>query len=153
MLRDARDGRLTASIARRDLEAAVLQAAQAAAGPSGIAVQRVDASLRTATPRELDVDLTITAKKFVTAIVHVRGRATVDDRLNARLGGLTAQGEGMVANLAVGLLRGHLQKLEGQQFSLLAFSLGNVRLRDVSLRATDGLEVTASFGGSDQGTR
>jgi len=148
MLRDARDGRIGANIARRDLEAAMLQAAQAAAGPSGIAVQRVDASLATPTPRELAVDLTITAKKFVTAIVHVHGRATVDDQLDAHLSGLGAHGDGMVAKLAVGLLQGHLKKLEGQQFSLLAFRLGQVQLRDVHIRVgpDGGLALEASFG-------
>lgn len=147
VLQEARDGQLKIQINRRDLESAILEAARLAAEPSGIAVQRVEASLSTPTPRQLDVDLTISAKKFVTAVVRVRGRATVDDRLNATLSNLSAQGDGMVARLAVGLIQGQLQKLEGQQFSLLAFSLGNVRLRDVSLNASEGLAVAAVFGG------
>jgi hypothetical protein len=155
VLQDAREGQLHASISRADLESAMLQAARAAAEPNGIAVQRVEAMLSTPNPRELDARLTITAKKFVTAVVRVRGRASIDDQLHAKLSGLLAEGEGMVAKLAVGLLQGHLQKLEGQQFSLLAFSLGNVRLRDVGFRVdpASSLFIEAAFvGRTDQGT-
>lgn len=146
LLQEARDGKLRAAISLHDLESALLQAARTAATPSGISVQRVEASLSTPTPKQLDVELMITAKKFVTAEVRIRARATLDDQLNATLSNLSAHADSMVGRLAVGLVQGYLQKLEGQQFSLMAFSLGSVRLRDVSVQADDGLKVAAEFG-------
>ncbi|HSV15805.1 MAG TPA: hypothetical protein VLI90_16200 [Tepidisphaeraceae bacterium] len=144
LLTDAAAGRLQIDIAQRDLENAALFAAQAAARPHGIAVQRVELSLACATPRELAVSARVTAKKLVTAIIRLSGRAIIDDQLNATLRNLAVDGDGMVAKIVVSLIRPHLQKLEGQQQSLLALP-GNIQLSGLALDASDGLKLTAHF--------
>jgi hypothetical protein len=143
VLQTVKDGQITGTIDRRELESAVLQAARLAAQPHGIAVQRVELALAAPDPHQLQIDATITAKKLVTAIIHVRGRASVDDRLNARLSNLRVEADGVVGKLAAGMLRPHLQKLEGQQVSLLAFLPSHLKLHDVSVRAGASLEVSA----------
>jgi hypothetical protein len=149
VLQQVKEGRFSATIDRRELESAVLQAARAAAEPHGIAVQRVELALTAPDPHQLQIDATITAKKLVTAVVHVSGRASVDDGLNARLCNLRADADGVVGKLAAGLLRPHLQKLEGQQVSLLAFLPIHLPLHNLSVAISGpSLQFTANFGGS-----
>jgi hypothetical protein len=70
----------------------------------------------------------------------------IDDQLNAEMTDLQVSGQGVLGAFAVGVLRPKLAKLEGKKLPLMAFSLGNVRLRDVAVAAREGLEVTAAFG-------
>ena len=55
-------------------------------------------------------------------------------------------GAGWLGSLACGVLEPHLAKLNGRSFPLMALPLGEVRLRDVRLAASDKLSVTAEFG-------
>ena len=48
--------------------------------------------------------------------------------------------------MACGILTPHLQKLEAREFPLLAFSLGQLRLRGLELIADDGIKIAAEFG-------
>ena len=50
-----------------------------------------------------------------------------------------------MGSVACGLLTPHLEKLEGRTFPLMAFSLGEIRLRDVRIEVADGLKVRADF--------
>lgn len=143
----AADGRLVVSLTKPDLEAAVLKAARAGAAAGGVAVQKVEVTLASEGPRDVEFRLAVTAKKFVTTVVHIAGRVAVDDRMVARVTGLTADGDGMVGTMAVGFIRPQLKAVEGRPFPLLAVSLGTIRLRDVAVDVTDGLTVTAAFGG------
>jgi hypothetical protein len=59
---------------------------------------------------------------------------------------LTADGDGMVGNIAVSFIRPHLTKLNGTPLPLLAFSLGSVKLRSINVATDDGLRITAEFG-------
>jgi hypothetical protein len=52
--------------------------------------------------------------------------------------------------MACGVLKPHLQRLDGRTFSLMSFGLGQVRLRDVRIGVDEKLSVTAEFG-STQG--
>ena len=59
---------------------------------------------------------------------------------------LAIGGEGMIASAAGGFIRPALAKLDGRTFSLMALSLGSIRLRDLQLRGGDSLRLTAQFG-------
>jgi len=144
-LQDAEHGDLSIQLTQTDLEAAAVKIARQFAGDK-VAMEKIDIKLTSVSPTQVDVLLTIAAKKFVTAIVRVSGRITIDDRMVATAANLKASADGFVGNIAVNLLQPHLQKLQGRPLPLLAFSLGNVKLRGVEIRTTNGLQITASFG-------
>ena len=70
----------------------------------------------------------------------------IDEELVARLSDVNCSGEGAIGTMACGILTPHLQKLEAREFPLLAFSLGQLRLRDLELVADDGIKIAAEFG-------
>ena len=148
LLTDATDGRAWVHLAVADLESALLQAGRAAAAPHGVDIQSIQANLTARGPRDLDVILDVTAKKFMTFTVRVTGHLSVDDSMTATATNLHVAGTGMAASFAAGIVRAQLQKLEGQRLPLTSFNLGDVRLRDVSVDVTDGLRLTATFGGA-----
>jgi hypothetical protein len=145
-LEDATDGHLAVALSQQSLETAVLGGAKRGAAASGVAVQKVEISLKSLGPRDLEILLKITAKKFVTTVIRISGRLSIDDELNATASNLKAEGEGMVGSIVVGFLRPHLEKLNGQTIPLMAFSLGNVRLHDITVNTDAGLRITAEFG-------
>ncbi len=147
-LTGATDGRLSAHVAAADLDAALLIAARAGAAPHGVDVRSVRATLTAGGPRDLDVVLDVSAKKFMTFTVRVSGHLSVDDAMTARATRLTVDGTGMAAAFAAGVLRPQLQRLDGQPFPLLAYGPGQVRLHEVALGVGDGLRLTATFGGA-----
>ncbi len=146
-IESADDGSVSLRMSKRNLEAAVLKAAQAGAASSGVAIQKVDITLVSIGPCALDVSLNITAKKFVTTVIRVTGRLTIDDNLNAVATDLNADGDGMVGSIAVGFIRPQLLKIQGKPVSLTQLSLGGVRLRDIAVTTDDGLTLDAKFGG------
>jgi hypothetical protein len=142
----AADGQTSVAIAARDLDSALLQLARAGSAPHGVEILAVKFQFTPHGPRDLDVALDLTAKKFVKFTVRVTGRLSVDDTLTATATNLKVDGSGMAAGFAAGILRSQLAKLEGQGLRLMAFNLGDVRLRDVSVDVTDGLALRAAFG-------
>lgn len=145
-LRDAAHGHLSVRIDHEHLEQAILFVAKKVAASSGVAIQKVSASLTSVNPTTVDVLLNVTAKKLVTAMLRISGRLSVDDRLTASATNLNAQGDGMVGGIAANFIRPHLQQLNGQPLPLLAFSLGNVRLRGIKVQTDDGVQIAADFG-------
>jgi hypothetical protein len=145
-LQDAADGRLEVQMDHEHLENAILSIAQKVGASSGVTIQKVSAKLVSINPTTADVVLNITAKKFVTAIVRISGRLSINDQMVATATNLNAEGDGMVAGIAVGFIRPHLQQINNQPLPLLAFSLGNVKLRGVEVKTADGLQISARFG-------
>jgi hypothetical protein len=151
-LASAAEGRVEASIRRGDLETLLLAGAQEPARAQGVVIDRTALTLASTGPRSIMVDLGVTARKRVliadvTAVVRINGRLDVSDELVARLSGLTCHGDGVVGSIVCSFLAPHLQKFEGHELPLMAFSLGDVRLRDLQIGVVDGLQVTAAFGG------
>jgi hypothetical protein len=141
------DGQASAAIAARDLDVALLAAARAGAAPHGVEILAVKSQLTAQGPRDLDVAVDLTAKKFMKFTVRVTGHLSVDDALVATATQLKVEGSGMAAGFAAGILRSQLMKLEGQRVPLMQFNLGAVQLRDVAVDTNDGLSISASFGG------
>jgi hypothetical protein len=71
---------------------------------------------------------------------------SINDRMIATASNLNANSDGMVGGIAVNFIRPHLQQLNGRPLPLLAFSLGNVKLRGVNVTTTDGVRIAAQFG-------
>jgi hypothetical protein len=144
-LQEATAGKLSIHIAHDDLEAGALALARQGAG-SSVSIQKLDITLSSISPTDLNVLLTITARKFVSAIVRVSGRIHIDTELVLTASNLKADAEGMVGTIAANMLQPHLRALEGKPVPLMTFSLGNVKVRDVTIGTAEGLQINAAFG-------
>src|SRR5204863_2528275 len=131
MLQSAANGRIEISASTADLEALIAQMAKVEAGRHGVAIDSVQLSLRSNSPRSLSAEVRLRAKKlFVSASLRITGHLDLDDNLNAKISGLDCAGEGAIASIACGILKPHLQRLDGREFPLMSLPLGQVRLRD-----------------------
>lgn len=149
LLHDAARGRVEASVSKSDLEALIAEVAKSRAEMHGVSIDGVELSLRSQSPRSLSAEVRLRAKKlFLSASLQVNGQLDLDEALNARISGLNCVGEGAIGSVACGILKPHLERLDGREFSLLSLPLGEVRLRDVRLAVGEKLSVTAEFGGA-----
>ncbi len=141
----ARQGKGHGEMGRAALDSLIREAATAAAAQHGISVTGFNLDLRQLGKLSFTADARIQAKKmFMTAVVHVAGRVDLDDSMVARLSGLRCTGEGVFGEIAAAAIRPQMTRLEGKTFSLSA--LGNLRLRDVSVRVADPMTLDATFG-------
>jgi nitrogen fixation protein len=148
-IKRVRDGELSVRIRLEDLERALFEAADAAAGGHGVTVKDVRLKL-SKLPRQanaLAADVDVTARKFLTASIHISGMLTIDDDLNAVPSHLECSGEGMVGSLVCGLLKPHLRRIDGRRIPLQAIPVGSAKVRDVQIRLDeDALNLRARFG-------
>jgi hypothetical protein len=143
----AAHGRIAVSASPSDLEMLIAEVAKAEAGKHGVTIDSVQLSLRSNSPRSLAAEVRFRAKKlFLGASIRITGQVDLDEALNAKISGLDCIGDGALAGIACGVLRPHLQKLDGRDFPLMSLPLGEIRLRDVRIAAGDKLSVTAEFG-------
>jgi hypothetical protein len=149
LLTNAQNGTVSVSITHAALESLLHALASSAAGKQGVEIKRTRVEFTARGPRALSFCATVTAKVFVmSADLSISGDVDIDDQLNARLSHLALGGDPMITKLAGTFIRPYLEKLDGRVVPLLAFSPGEMKLRDVELAVHDGLEVRAGFGGS-----
>jgi hypothetical protein len=147
VLTNAKSGKVDARISKSDIEALATEAATRIAADQGIKVQEMDLKLRSLGPRSLAADVRIKAKKIVSGVIQITGRLDIDDELTATLSDLECRGEGLVGSAVSGVVQSKLELYNGKTIPLMAFSLGDVALRDIKLDlARKGLHVTADFG-------
>lgn len=147
MLHSAADGRIEISASATDLETLIAEVAKAEAAKHGVALDGVQLSLRSNSPRSLAAEVRLRAKKlFLSTSLRITGQVDLDEQLNAKISGLDCTGEGAMGGIACGILKPHLEKINGRKFSLMSLPLGEVRLRDVRIAAGDRLSITAEFG-------
>ena len=151
LLTSADHGHVSARVAKADLLALLLDRARQATAAHKVTIDSADLSLASDGPRSVAVSATVVAHKklFIASAggtFHFAGRLDVDDELMATLGDLTCTGEGIIASAAAPVMTAKLAEFNGRQFPLAAVSLGDVRLRDVSITTGEDLTVTAAFG-------
>ena len=147
LLHNAARGHIEISASPSDLEALIAEVATAEAARHGVTIDSVQLILRSKNSRSLAAEVRLRAKKlFLSASIRITGQLDLDEELNARISGLDCAGDGAIASVACGVLKPHLQKIEGREFPLMSLPLGEVRLRDVQLAVADKLSVTADFG-------
>jgi hypothetical protein len=147
MLHSAADGRIEVSASPADLEALIAEVAKAEAAKHGVAIDNVQLSLRSNSPRSLAAEVRLRAKKlFLSTSLRISGQVDLDEELNAKISSLECTGEGAMGGIACGILKPHLEKINGRKFSLMSLPLGEVRLRDVRIAAGAKLSITAEFG-------
>jgi hypothetical protein len=144
-------GHVEASVSKADLEALIAEVAKVEAGKQGVGIDGVELSLRSQSPRSLAAEVRLRAKKlFLSASLRITAQLDLDEELNARLSGLDCVGDGAIAAVACGVLKPHLQKLNGREFPLMSLPLGQVRLRDVRVAVGEQLSVKAEFGSTHE---
>jgi hypothetical protein len=147
VLTDAEQGRLEASVAQSDLQAILLAGAKVGAAQQGVTIQDLQIELKPQGPRGVGIALRVKAKKMMmSGVVSIRGSAQIDDQLNAKVSGLSCEGDGVVGKMAAAMLSPKLREFEGKQIALSAISLGDLVLRDLQIDASNGLRITADIG-------
>ena len=147
VLKSAQAGDVRASVLMSDLQALALEAATLGAKQQGVAIQELQLSLASDGPRAVTAHVRVKAKKMMmSGVIHLRGRLSIDERLNATVSQLSCVGEGMVGNAAAAMLQKKVQEFEGRTIALTAFSLGDVALRDLQIQVDNAVRVTAAFG-------
>lgn len=148
-LERAAAGELEVSVAHAALERGLHALAQELAAKQGADVKSTKLELETPTPRALVFRVAVTAKVMIMkATVHLRGRADLDDQLNARLSQLSAQGEGMFSALIESGLRPHLARLENQTFALGGLVAGGLRVNELAISAGETVRLHATLASS-----
>jgi hypothetical protein len=149
VLTDAKSGKVDARISKDDIESLLKEAAGVAAKQQGIKIEDLELELKKAGPLGVAADVRVKAKKLMmTGTIHITGRLEIDDELNATVSDLDCKGEGMIGTAAAGIVRKKLTPYEGATVPLMAFSLGDVALRDLKIDLKKDLHVTAAFGSS-----
>ena len=147
VLKSAVSGTVSVEATREALESFLQAVATEAAKKQGFEVRKTTLAFTQEGPRTVTFRAEVTAKVFVmSATLALTGRLAIDDALNARISNLALDGDGMILKLAGSYAKPHLDRLEGREFSLLAFTPGGLRLRDVELTAGNSLLVRAQFG-------
>jgi hypothetical protein len=147
VLHKAAKGRIEVSASTSDLEALIAGVAKTEGAKHGVAIDSVRLTLRSNNSRSLSAEVRLRAKKlFLSTSLRITGQLDLDEELNAAVSGLECTGEGAIATVACGVLKPHLEKLEGRNFPLMSLPLGEVRLRDVKIAAGEKLSITAEFG-------
>jgi len=147
VLTDAKGGKVDAKISKQDIQTVLTEVATVAAKQQGITVQDVELKLESAGPRSIAADVRVKAKKMMmSGVIHVTGKLDIDDELNAKLSDLKCTGEGIVGGAAAGFLQSKIKPYNGTTIPLMAFSLGDVALRDLKIDLKKDLHVTAAFG-------
>ena len=148
-LASAAGGELTAHISLTDLEAALHALAVALGAKQGVEAKTTRLEIEAPTPRSLVFRAAVTAKVFImTTTVKVRGRVDLDEQLNARVSGLVAEGEGMMAGMVESALRPRLAKIEAQTFALGAFVTAGLHVSDATVSVDDAMHLHATLGGA-----
>ena len=147
VLADAEKGDVSAKISKADMQAVLLSVATLAAKQQGVTIQDLKVDLTSEGKRSVAAEARVKAKKLMmSGVVVIKGKLDVDDELNATVSGLSCTGEGMIGSLAAGMVGNKLKAYEGKRIPLMAFSLGNVTLRNLKIAVNGSLQVTAAFG-------
>ena len=147
VLAAADEGEVNAAVKKKDIDALLLSVASIAAKDQGVTIQDVEVDLRSTGPRSVSADVRVKAKKMMmSSVLNLSGSADVDDELNATLSDLNVSGEGLIGGAAAGFLKKHVKAYDGKRIPLMAFSLGDVTLRDLQIELNGTLQVSAKFG-------
>lgn len=147
LLAGAKSGTLSFDVSRADAESLMLQNAREMASRYGVKVEKMQLLVIPETPRSVQAELYVETKvALIPAGMLFKAHVTVDDKMNARLSGLSCEGDEALGPIIVHFLRPALAKYEGRTRPLVSFPERNMQLHDVAVRVDDRLHLTAAFG-------
>ena len=122
MLAEAKSGSLNFDVSRTDAEAIMLQNAREMAANSGVTIEKLHLTIVPETPRSLQVSLYVSTKvALIPAGMLFRAHVIVDDSMNARISGLSCDGDEALGPLIVHFLRPALARYNGRTRPLSVF--------------------------------
>lgn len=147
-LTDAREGRLTFEMPRRDLDALLLKSARKWAGKYGVSVDRTRLKLDVVDGgRSVRADLKLdTRLGILPAGLRFKARIDIDERLNGRVTRLSCEGDQLLGPIISSIVDPALGKYEGKTRPLVGFPWGDMRLQDVKMESGDSFRLEARFG-------
>jgi hypothetical protein len=147
LLAQAKSGTLSFDVSRADAEALMLQNAREMASPYGVKVEKMQLLVVPETPRSVQAELYVETKvALIPAGMLFKAHVTVDDKMNARISGLSCEGDEALGPIIVHFLRPALARYEGRTRPLVSFPKRGMHLHDVAVRVDDRLHLTAAFG-------
>lgn len=146
-LADARSGSLEFEVSQADMQELLLKNAREMGAKYGVKVVSTKFTLTPETPRAIHASLHLSTRMgFIPAGMLFKANVVVDDAMNAKITGLTVDGDEALGPLIVGILRPALTSYNNTTRPLVSFPAGNLKLRDVAVRVDDSLHLNASFG-------
>jgi hypothetical protein len=147
LLSQAKSGTLNLDVSRADAESLMLHNAREMASPYGITVERMQFTVAPETPRSIQASLYVATKiAFIPAGMLFQCHVIIDDAMNAKITGLTCEGDEALGPLIVHFLRPALAKYNNKSHPLMSFPAQKMHLRDVAVHVDDGLHLRAEFG-------
>jgi hypothetical protein len=147
MLSNAESGTLQIDVTTSDAEKLMLDNARQSASKYAIIVDKVQFRVVPETPRELQATLYVSLRiALVPAGMLFRAHVSVDDKMNAKITGLTCDGDEVLGPLIVGLLRPAIARYNNETRPLVSFPAGDMKLHDVGVAVDDSLHLRAAFG-------
>lgn len=146
-------GELEVKVAHAALEKGLHALARELAAKHGADVKSTKLELEMPGPRTVLFRVAVVAKVMIMkTTMHLRGRADLDDQLNARLSELSAHGEGLLSSLIESGLRPHLARFEKQTFAIGGLVAGGMRVNQLTISTGETLRLHATLasGGSDR---
>ena len=146
-LANAEAGKLTFDATSEDLARVVLATARGMAEPYGVEVVSANLQIEAKSPRSVTAKLHISTRVgFIPAGMAFKAHVDIDDAMDARLTGLSVDGDEALGPLIVTLLRPGLAKYEGKSRPLISFPSREMHLHDLQVRVDDAVHLTADFG-------
>jgi hypothetical protein len=140
-------GRIHLDFLTRELEALLMSVLSPIVQKHhGITVKKIELRLKPIDDRSLETDVVITAaKSFLTAVLRVGGRLSIDDHLNARLDNITCRGDGMIGSAAAAMIKPKLESTFEKPIPLATVLGPGIRLSEAKLSVTDRVAVDAKW--------
>lgn len=147
VVQSAGGGRIELEAATRDIEQGVHRIVSELAGSQGATVKSTTLNLTSISPRSIKFEVSCTAKVFIaTATLIVGGQLEIDEQLNARLSDLSVRGDGMIANMAQGLIQPRLAELNGRVIPLGDYVAAGLTVQDLRISTGEKVRLEATLG-------
>jgi hypothetical protein len=147
LLTQAKSGTLEFDVTRADAEALLLKNAREMGSHYGVTIEKIELTVVPETPRSVQATLYVETKvALIPAGMLFQAHVTIDNSMNAKISGLTCDGDEALGPLIVHFLRPSLARYNGKTKPLVAFPTKNMHLRDVAVRVDDSLHLSAAFG-------
>jgi hypothetical protein len=147
LLEDASAGTITMEVRVADIERLMLQDAREGLARFGVDVDDVDLNVVAETPRSVQVELHLAMEvALVPAGITFKGHIAVDDQMNAKVTGMSVEGDDILGPLIAEFMRPQIVKHNNETRPLVSFPSPQMKLKDVRFRTGESLRMEAAFG-------
>ena len=147
MLQDATAGTINMEVRVEDIEMLMLQDSREGLARFGVDVDDVSLNVVAETPRSVQVELHLAMEvALVPAGITFKGHIAVDDQMNAKVSGMSVEGDDVLGPLIAEFMRPQIVKHNNETRPLVTFPSPRMKLKDVKFKAGESLRMEASFG-------